>query len=71
MATITTTSQITISTDEENRFDSNTDLKILRMNYMPIPVLGPLPTKRSCSTGLSFVKSLSAFLEREPPSKQL
>ena len=51
MATIPTTSKITMSTDEENRTNYETDLsaKNTDVKFMLILVLGPLLTRKNYS----------------------
>ena len=72
MATISTTSKITTSADEENRMDYETDLSAKNTddeihantsNWF-------LHTRKSCSTGLSF-KNTGTFSKREPPFRPL
>ena len=52
MATVPIASQITTSTDEDNRSDSDTDLSIVipKMKCIPTLVLGPLLRERNYNT---------------------
>ena len=53
MATIPIALQITTSTDEDNRTDSDTNLSAVNTEHelhTDISTLGPLPTKRNYST---------------------
>ena len=68
MATIPITSQITTSTDEDNRTDSDTDLSAENTEdelHANTSTRSPANKKK---LQLNFIKNISAYFEREPPS---